>query len=157
MLIRTLILLCFGASLVRAQAPGTPDATEAVRRASLDYLEGFYEGDTSKTIRALHPELSKLGFSRDTAGTWNSGSRMTYAQAIDFARRVKARNTPPNPAWPKEVKVMEVLERTAVAKVTAWWGSDYLLLGLFNGEWKILQVIWESPPRRGARRERGQP
>ena len=32
------------------------------------------------------------------------------------------------------------------AKVTAWWGTDYLLLGKFDGRWMIRDVLWESPP-----------
>jgi len=34
----------------------------------------------------------------------------------------------------------------AAAKVTAWWGTDYLLLGKFDGRWMIRDVLWESPP-----------
>jgi hypothetical protein len=118
---------------------------EAVTRAALDYLEGFYEGDTAKLVRALTPDMYKYGFSRDAAGKY-TGMRMTFAEALDFARRVKARNRPPNPAWPKKVEVYEVLERTASAKVTAWWGTDYLLLGNHDGRWVISHVLWESPP-----------
>ena len=33
-----------------------------VRRAVLDYVEGFYEGDTAKLVRALRPDMSKYGF-----------------------------------------------------------------------------------------------
>ena len=142
------MLLCLGASVARAQTlrDNAAAATEAIRVAGLNYIEGFYEGDTAKLVRALHPDLSKYGFWRDTAETW-SGSRMSFAQALDYAGRVKARKAPVRPEWPKAVVVLEVLERTAVAKVTAWWGVDYLLLGVFDGEWKILQVIWEGPPR----------
>ena len=118
---------------------------EAVTRAALDYLEGFYEGDTAKLVRAFRPDMYKYGFSRDSTGKY-TGMRMTFAEALDFARRVKARNRPPNPAWPKKVEVYEVLERTASAKVTAWWGTDYLLLGNFDGQWAISHVLWESPP-----------
>ncbi len=151
---RILFLLFLGASIAQAQTPrgNAAAANLAVRAAALGYIEGFYEGDTAKLIRSLHPDLSKYGFWRDTADTW-SGSRMSFAQALDYARRVKARSTPVRAEWPKDVMVMEILERTAVAKITAWWGVDYLLLGVFDGEWKILQVIWEGPARSDVGRE----
>ena len=135
------------ASTSRAQAPlrATPADRDAVRRAALDYVEGFYEGDTAKLVNALRPELSKYGFWRDSTQKY-TGERMTYTEAIEYAKRVKARNRPVPASWPKEVAVFEVLPHTAAAKVTAWWGTDYLLLGKFDGKWMIRDVIWESPP-----------
>jgi hypothetical protein len=70
---------------------------------------------------------------------------MTYDQAIAYAKRVKARNRPPNPSWPKQVEIYEVLDQTASAKVTAWWGSDYLLLARQDGRWMISHVMWQGP------------
>jgi hypothetical protein len=120
---------------------------ESIMRTALDYVEGFYEGDTAKLVRALRPDLWKYGFFHDSSGHWK-GERMTYDEAIAYAKRVKARNRPVNPAWPKKVEVLEVLERTASAKVTAWWGSDYLLIGDYDGRWMISSVLWEDAPRK---------
>lgn len=49
----------------------------------------------------------------------------------------------------KEVAVLEVLDQTAVAKVTAMWGIDYMLLGKYDGRWKIVQIRWQSHPPKG--------
>jgi hypothetical protein len=49
----------------------------------------------------------------------------------------------------KEVDVLEVLDQTAVAKVTAMWGIDYMLLGKYDGKWKIVQILWQSHPPKG--------
>ncbi len=65
---------------------------------------------------------------------------------IDWMR-VKARND--NVAAEKLAKNVEVLDyqdQTAAAKVTAWWGTDYVLLGKYNGRWMITHVLWQSPP-----------
>lgn len=115
-----------------------------VRRAAMDYLDGFYEGDTAKLVRAFRPDMYKYGFSRDSTGRYQ-GSRMTFAEAIAYAKRVKERNRPPSPSWPKEVEIYEVLDQTASAKVTAWWGTDYLLLGKVDGRWQISHVLWQGP------------
>ena len=51
-------------------------------------------------------------------------------------------------AAPKEVIVFEVQDQTASGKVTAWWGTDYILLGKYDGKWMIRQVMWQTlPPR----------
>ena len=148
MMTRYLLALCLvtTAAVARAQGPRASDSDrEAVRRASLDYIEGFYEGDTSKLVRALRADLSKFGFWRDSTQQYNKGERMTYAQAIAYAKRVKAGNRPVQSTWPKDVVIYEVQDRTAAAKVTAWWGTDYLLLGKYDGKWMISDVLWEGP------------
>lgn len=149
MTIRHLFSICLlaAATAAHAQAPradGSADR-DAVRRAAMDYLEGFYEGDTAKLVRALRPDLWKYGFSRDTTQRY-TGMRMTYDEAIAYAKRVKARNRPVPANWPKDVMIYEVLGNTAAAKVTAWWGTDYLLVGKYDGRWMISSVLWESPP-----------
>ncbi len=118
-----------------------------VRRAALDYVEGFYEGDTVKLVRALRPDLSKYGFWRDSTGRYES-ERMTFAEAIAYGAKVKAQKRPVNASWPKDVVVYEVQDQTATAKVTAWWGTDYLLLGKYGGKWMISDVLWQGPLRR---------
>ena len=42
-------------------AQSTADQT-GVKAACMNYLEGFYEGDTTKLIASLQPSLNKLGF-----------------------------------------------------------------------------------------------
>lgn len=137
-----------GTAQAAAAAP-THDATsadrDAVRRAVLDYLEGFYEGDSVKLVRALRPELFKYGFWKEKDSTRYIGEKMSYAEAIAYAVRFRAqhRTTPPNA--PRDITLFEVLDQTASAKVRAWWGSDYVLLGKYDGRWMISHVLWQGP------------
>jgi hypothetical protein len=137
--------VCLAQTRPAAQPQGSPADKEAVRRAALDYLEGFYEGDTAKLVRSLRPEMFKYGFHKGNEATTYSGSRMTYDAAIAYARRVKADNRPAPATAPKQVEIYEVLNQTAAAKVTAWWGIDYLLLGKYDGRWMISHVLWQGP------------
>lgn len=121
---------------------------EGVRRAALDYLEGFYEGDSTKHIRSIRPEVYKFGFGYSARDARYNGSQMTWPQFHDFTRRVRTNNTPAPANAPKEVIIYEVLDQTASAKVVAWWGVDYLLLAKFDGRWMITHVLWQTAPRR---------
>lgn len=116
---------------------------EKVERACLDYIEAFYEADTLKLIRSVKPELYKIGFEKgDTSYVY---SKMTFDQALSFLRRYNERNMRMGKKdSPKVVLVMDVMKVTAVAKITALWGSDYLLLSKRNGKWMIEEVIWEG-------------
>ncbi len=134
-------------SAVKPEAEPQRAEREAVHRAVSDYLEGFYEGDTAKLVRSLRPELAKYGFWRATDSTTYHGETMSFADAIGYANRFKAqkRTTPANA--PREITIYDVQNRTASAKVRAWWGTDYLLLGKYDGRWMIAHVMWQSPPK----------
>ena len=126
-------------------AAQTPPDEEGVRRAALDYLEGFYEGSDEKLTRGVHPEVVKFGFSfRD--GAYN-GSPMSFSDMFEFAAAVRAgRVTTPEDA-PKEVILLDIQDQIAVVKVIAWWGSDYLQMARYDGAWKIVHILWQTPPR----------
>ena len=117
-----------------------------VERAALDYLEGFYEGSTEKIERAVHPDVLKFGFYKDDADSEYQRSPMSFQEMLDFATNVKESGRFPADDAPKRVEILDVLDQTAVAKVYAWWGSDYLAMAKYAGEWKIVQVLWQSPP-----------
>lgn len=139
-----LIALVLLAPALPAQSAADKDG---VRQAALDYIEGFYEGDSSRFIRSVRPEVYKYGFYRDTTGSYR-GMQMQWQGFHNFANRVKRgqSRTPPNA--PKEVEILDVADQTAAAKVTAWWGIDYLLMGKYDGRWMISHVLWQSPPKK---------
>ena len=132
------------ASARAAAAP--PRDTAGVRAAALDYLEGFYLGDSTRFIRSIRPEVFKYGFSRDASGAYR-GMQMRWPEFHQFAGRVKAGavKTPANA--PKQIEVLDIADQTAAVKVTAWWGIDYLLMAKTDGRWMIHHVMWQSPPR----------
>jgi methionine-rich copper-binding protein CopC len=136
----------------QAAAPSTTPANRtaeraAVERAALDYLEGFYEGDTAKLVRSVRPDVDKRGYEKGQNAAAYTEDRMAWPAFLSYANQVKARNRPPNPGWPKEVVLLDVLDQTAAVKVTAWWGTDYLLMAKFDGRWMITQVLWQTPDR----------
>jgi hypothetical protein len=130
-----------------AQSAGSGADREAVTRAALDYLDGFYQGDSAIFARSVRPDVAKLGFWRPRDSTrYQAPERMTWGEAIDYIRKVKSQKHFAPATAPKQVTVLDLLDQTAAVKVTAWWGTDYLLLGKFDGRWMISHVLWQSPP-----------
>ena len=131
------------AGSTRAQAPAD---REAVRAAVLDYVEGFYEGDTARLVRSVWPEVRKYGYWRSKPDAPYAGEAMPFADFMSYANRIKggASKTPAGAS--KDIVVFDVQDQTASAKLTAWWGTDYLLLAKEKGRWMIIEVLWQSPP-----------
>jgi len=130
--------------------PGTAADREEVRRAVLDYVEGFYEGDSAKLARSIRPEVYKYGFWKARDSTRYAGEHMTWPEFFSYARGVKQNNRQAPATAPKRVELFEVQSQTAAAKVTAFWGTDYLLLGKYDGKWMISSVMWQGPLPRPA-------
>jgi hypothetical protein len=126
-----------------AQKPASADR-DAVRQAALDYVEGIYNVQPERIERSVHPSLVKRGFYKKDAASPYVDMPMTYEQLVKLAgswNKDGKQNTSI-----KEVAVLDVLDQTATAKVVASWGIDYMLLGKYDGKWKIVQILWQSHP-----------
>ncbi|MEZ4585523.1 MAG: nuclear transport factor 2 family protein [Gemmatimonadales bacterium] len=130
-----------------AAAQGQADR-DGVRRAVLDYVEGFYEGDSTKFLRGVRPEFFKYGFFPARDGGGYKGERMSWDDALAYIRNVKERKRFAPADAPKGIDVYDVNDQTASAKLTAFWGIDYLLLAKYDGRWMISHVLWQTPPKK---------
>ena len=70
---------------------------------------------------------------------------MTFEKALAYAKNVKEKKQFAKDDAPKKVEVLDVSNSIAAAKVTAFWGVDYILLSKRGDKWMIEQVIWEGP------------
>ena len=119
---------------------------KAVEKACMKYLEGFYEGDTSKLKASLQPSLNKFGFWKDkNSGKYKQQGHMSFNKALEYAKGVLEKKNFPKSDAPKSVEILDIGNSIASAKVTAWWGIDYMLLSKRGNKWMIEQVIWEGP------------
>ena len=148
---KKLVVACTALTLLVATptlgAQTRSDSTK-IRAAAMYYIEGFYEGDSTKLIKAVRPDVYKYGFSRPPDSTTYRGMQMTWAGFMSYARNVKQNNRQQPASAVRAVKLLDVLDQTAAVKVTAFWGTDYLLLAKYGDEWMITHVSWQSPPRR---------
>ena len=135
------------ARLHAQQAAPDPDADrDAVRLAVLDYVEGFYEGDTTRLMRSVWPEVRKYGYWKAKPDAAYAGEAMPFSDFLQYANGVRTGRNKTPPGAPKDIVIYDVQDQTASAKLTAWWGTDYLLLARQDGRWMITHVLWQSPP-----------
>ena len=144
---RKLILLIAAVVLLPAAAAAqTADAErEAVRQAVLDYVEGIYEVNPARIERSVHPDLAKRGFFVKRGEAAYSSDVMTFQQLVELAKTYNKNGRVPKDA-PKEVVIFDISDQTASAKLTAVWGIDYIHLAKYDGKWKFVNVLWQTPP-----------
>ncbi len=110
------------------------------------YIDGFYEGDTTKLKAALKPRLYKFGYLKDKeTGNYKYYQHLPYNDALSLAQRIKNQGLTRTETKMRSVKVLEIANHIATARVTGAWGLDYVLLSKDDGKWMIEQVIWEGP------------
>src|SRR5215212_5312485 len=94
---------------------------DAVASAVTDYIDAFYYGDSMKLHRSVSANVVKYGYYRPKDSTNYTGEPMSWQDITGYVARVKARN---NPAaadkFIKKVEVLDVQDKTAAAKCTAW-------------------------------------
>lgn len=140
MVFSAVLLLC--ASAAAAQ---TPEDTEAIKAAALDYGDGWYEGDAERMERALHPELAKRTiFIRP--GTQRSRLNQMGAMTLVQYTRMGGGKRSPVEKTPSEATILDVFENAAMVKVTGPEWVDYLQMARWNGRWVIVNVLWEPKP-----------
>ena len=133
---------------LRPASASAPDDREAVRAAVLDYVEALYQIAPSRIERSVHPRLAKTGFCCTADAPAYREALMTYEQLHALAGRWNRDGRADPRTAVKEIVVFDVLDQTATAKLTAQWGVDYLHLARYDGRWKIVNVLWQSPPPR---------
>lgn len=115
-----------------------------IRQAALDYAEGWYAGDPARMERALHPELAKRIVRTDQ----NGRSRIDQMSALSLINGTRAgygKETPEEKRL-KTVSILDVFRNSASARVEMSGWVDYLHLAKWNGQWRIVNVLWELKP-----------
>lgn len=123
-----------------------PAEGEAVEAAVVDYVEALYQAQPERVQRSVHPGLTKRGYFKKQGETTFSNEPMSYDQLLSLAGRWNKDGKRPVATYPKEIVVFDVLDQTASAKLTAMWGVDYFHLAKYDGQWKIVNILWQEPP-----------
>jgi hypothetical protein len=122
------------------------DENATIRRAALDYIEGWYTGDAARMEHALHPELAKRMISTDPKTGRSQFDHMGAMTLVQRTRDGGGKKTPQDRQL-KQVTILDRFNNAAVVKIVASDWVDYLEIAKFNGEWKIINVLWELKPK----------
>jgi hypothetical protein len=121
---------------------------EGVKSACFDYINAFYKADTTLAYRSVHPSIRKTGFYfNEENGNYSEQLEMPFDQLVSLAKRWNSTGTRADENTQKHVDIFEVSDKTAVAKVSAVWGIDYISLMKIKDKWMIVNVLWQSPPK----------
>lgn len=124
-------------------AQSTDDAA-AIREAVLDYVDAIYEVEPERIERSVARDLVKRGYWRPDADTEFREMPMTYEQLHQLATHWNADGHLDPTTAVKEIVVLDVLDKTASAKLVADWGVDYMHLAKLDGRWMIKNILWQS-------------
>ena len=142
----SLLLLVVAPSLSFAQ---TSTDKEGVKMAALDYVEGLYLVQPERIERSVSKDLAKIGYWRRDDATEYRESPMTYQQLYDLAGTWNKNGNVDADTAPKIIEVLDVMDQTAVVKLSAEWGIDYLNMAKKDGQWTIVNILWQSYPPKG--------
>ena len=128
------------------QAQSAADSA-AIRATALDYTDGWYAADGPRMERSLHPELAKRNVFSDSSGR----SRLIQMSAMTLVQstRMGGGSRIPAPQRADSVRILDIFGNAASVRVRAATWVDYMHMAKYNGQWRILNVLWENdPPRR---------
>lgn len=139
------ILLCgiLMIAMVTNLVGQTSADSAAIKQLALDYIESQHKPNPTQMQNALHPRLVKRTFWKDKATNKDFLYEYFAENMIILAERynVKGDKFPANPK--KEVKLLDVSDRTASIKLIADEWIDYMHLVKLNGKWTIVSVLWQ--------------
>jgi hypothetical protein len=141
---RYLLLFCLVLPLSQARAQTAADSA-GIRQAALDYIEGYYEGNGERMERAVHPELAKRIVRTNEQGR-QMLSNMS-AMTLVLGTRAGGGKDTPVARQRKDVRILDIYQNAASAKIDASDWVDYLHLAKWQGRWVIVNVLWELHPR----------
>ena len=144
-LICTLAGVLLLTAIASAQTNSNDDSA-AIKATALNYIEGWYEGDAARMESALHPELAKRMISTDPKTGHSQFNHMGAMQLVQNTRRGGGNKTPKDEQL-KEITILDRFNNAAVVKIVASGWIDYLEVAKFNGQWKIINVLWELKPK----------
>ncbi len=139
------MLLAVGLTTPDAARAQTPADSAAIRATALDYIDGFYTGDAARMERALHTDLKKRIVQRKP-GEAETLQEMSAEQLVQITAGGGGKQMPDEQKR-SDVTILDIYGGMASVKIIAGSWVDYMHIASVDGEWKIVNVLWEMSPR----------
>jgi hypothetical protein len=136
----TLLIVLSNSVKTNAQ---TKQDTLDIERVALDYIVSQHKPNGEQMKSALHPRLVKRTFWKDKESKIEYVRETTAEVMVVVAEtfNTDGKHFPKNPK--KEVKFLDISERTASVKLIADDWIDYMHIVKVNGKWQIVNVLWQ--------------
>jgi Putative lumazine-binding len=111
----------------------------AIEQAARDYYDGWFEGDSERLARCLHPKLAKRNVDQPDRAD-SPIDENDWDSMVDGAREgrgTKHRGTP------YDVTILDTTANMASVRVEGGPYIDLLHVGRFGDTWRIVNVLWE--------------
>lgn len=134
--------------------PATPEAAAddlaAIRATVLDYFEGWFDADSERVRRALHPALAKRSLGQDVDRT-PAVSSLTAEQMVAWtaAGHGRARGRTDRAI---EIRVADVSGTIATVAARSADYVEYLHLVATPEGWRIVNALWRYADGHGPAR-----
>jgi hypothetical protein len=138
----------FDGRYVKRTPPSTPAAsdTQAIHAAVLDYANSAYLVQPELIDRSVHPKLQKVGYIKRADEPTHREAFMNFDQLRDLVSKWNKEGRFDAATARRDIRVIDQLDVTAVARLDAEWGVDYFHLAKIEGTWKIVNVVWQTGP-----------
>ncbi|MBN1498867.1 MAG: nuclear transport factor 2 family protein [Spirochaetes bacterium] len=110
---------------------------DAIEKPIFDYVEGWYDKDPERMKKGLHPDLAKRSI--DPAKS-NGINKMDLPSLLSIVHQYGGQNAETRII---DIKILDVYQNIATAKVTTNDYIDYVQLGYMSNKWMIINVLWE--------------
>ena len=133
--------------LPQQSADKAAETAHILRARALDYVAGYYLADTGRMDRALHHNLVKRIVSHDPKTGNDVLQMLSKATLLEIAKGNSASATSAKTQEKIQnirVEILDIDEEVASVKVISPDFIDYLHMGIWNGEWIIINVFWRS-------------
>lgn len=121
----------------------TKEDSLMVKQVALDYIEAQHKVQPEQFERAAHPRMVKRTFWTNKQ-TKKEYLRETFTDAMVLlaaSYNVDGDKFPDKPK--KEVIILDMYDKTASVKLVADDWIDYMHIVKLNGEWKLVNVLWQ--------------
>lgn len=116
-----------------------------VRQAALDYIEGWFDGNSERMARSLHPLLTKRTIRYDPDTGKKTINLITREMMIGYTEDGGGKDIPRDKVY-YTIDIAEIDGDIAAVRVESFGYLDHLHMIKDDGQWQIVNVIYKRKP-----------
>lgn len=113
------------------------DDNEKIKQTALNYIEGWYEGNSDRMKKALYPKLAKRRIT-SLEEAWEVDTKWMISATEEGKGKVVNITSAK-----REVEILDIQNKLASVKVISEKFIDYLHLTKIDDKWMIVNVLWD--------------